>query len=455
MDEEEITSATWVTHLRNARTQRIVLWLKKVTPAISFHNQPDRKEHEIPEKNEGHQSRQFSDKRYGRTRSGSRNMINETLQDGYSALAFVKSIFADDGLDILPFLEWPVIDRFRKTDIRSGQDRTEGHLNSLVNDILVEKFNPDPVSRQPSPAMNGSHARLGRLISLVLKDIIPSQTLGQVQQKLNHEKTFLNQLPPDSSSRENRQHKHDLKCAFLELCRNVLRWFLSEDIASGDNQVIVTFWGAVAILLEASTTVENSAAVSGRLVHFESQKIDFIQVFVGTLRETDGLLRNLRRETDSFDVTSVANVYQNTSPSHGGVLLLSVVEAFTSVLSIFIEGARYVRLGPDGFCLSPKAGRGARFGDLSLPESLKSQMDDSARHLKTARTQLIVEQSGDAHNVGLGPVVTPEAIMLLLMRRLARGVYEERTINVVEVYEKCLENLVMTPVQAFHHTKTN
>lgn len=120
-----------------------------------------------------------------------------------------------------------------------------------------------------------------------------------------------------------------------------------------------------------------------------------------------------------------------------------MVEAFTSILSIFIEGARYIRLGENGYCLSMKSGGGAQFEDLTLQESLKSLADGSVRHLKTARTQLIVEQSGDAHNVGLGPVVTPEAIMLLLMRRLAQGVYEDRTINVVDLYEKCLENLVL------------
>lgn len=455
MEKEEITSATWVAYLRSAKTQKVVLWLKKDTPAINAPNQPDRKERDIPEENEVHHSQQNGEERHGRTGSDSGKMINGAPQNGDLSLASVKALFAGDDLNVLPFLEWPVIDRFRKMDRRSARDRTERHLNSLVNDILVERFDPDPISRQPSPAMNGSRAHTDRFTSVVLMDVIPGQTLGQVEQKLNDDQMRLKRLPSDSESRGHRWHRHELNVAFLGMCRNLLRWFLCDEIASGDNQVIMTFWGAVAILLDASSSSwsthhRNIASVGGREsgrrgVHFETQDDDVIEVYSGTLRDTHRLLRHLRRETDSFDVTAGGNAHHNASPSHGGVLLLSMVEAFTSILSIFIEGARYICLGEEGYCLSKKSGGGAQFDDLTLQESLKSLADDSIRHLKTARTQLIVEQSGDAHNAGLGPVVTPEAIMLLLMRRLAQGVYEDRTINVVDLYEKCLENLVLNP----------
>lgn len=70
------------------------------------------------------------------------------------------------------------------------------------------------------------------------------------------------------------------------------------------------------------------------------------------------------------------------------------------------------------------------------------RLKDVEDALKLAQKYLIEEADQSALDAGLGPVVTPEAITLLLLERLSRGVYKNGFINVLEVYEKIVEKLV-------------
>jgi hypothetical protein len=66
-----------------------------------------------------------------------------------------------------------------------------------------------------------------------------------------------------------------------------------------------------------------------------------------------------------------------------------------------------------------------------------------AQHaLRLAQRYLIEEADQSALDAGMRPVVTPEAITLLLLERLSCGVYENGTIDILRIYEKILENLV-------------
>ena len=62
--------------------------------------------------------------------------------------------------------------------------------------------------------------------------------------------------------------------------------------------------------------------------------------------------------------------------------------------------------------------------------------------LKEARDQLIREADGRDNNGTIGPVVTPEAITIALLDRLGSGVAHSGTLDIIHLYEECLENLV-------------
>lgn len=82
-------------------------------------------------------------------------------------------------------------------------------------------------------------------------------------------------------------------------------------------------------------------------------------------------------------------------------------------------------------------------GGIMGPESLILKYGKEACDLlETARDQLVREANGTANNNSIGPVVTPEAIAIALFDRLTSGVFFTGSIDVINLYEECLEHLV-------------
>ena len=67
---------------------------------------------------------------------------------------------------------------------------------------------------------------------------------------------------------------------------------------------------------------------------------------------------------------------------------------------------------------------------------------EACKFLNQARDKLIAEATGSVPSKDLGPVITPEAIMIILFERLAYGVYGTGTVDVINILEECLEKLV-------------
>lgn len=67
---------------------------------------------------------------------------------------------------------------------------------------------------------------------------------------------------------------------------------------------------------------------------------------------------------------------------------------------------------------------------------------EAHRLLQMARDELIVEASGVADDEHIGPVLTPEAILIIHLERLIRGVYENGNVDIINILEECLEHLV-------------
>lgn len=64
------------------------------------------------------------------------------------------------------------------------------------------------------------------------------------------------------------------------------------------------------------------------------------------------------------------------------------------------------------------------------------------RSLADAKAQLIVEADDMIPEKGLGSVVTSEAIVIMLLQRLSAGVYNEEKIEILELYERTVEDIV-------------
>lgn len=120
----------------------------------------------------------------------------------------------------------------------------------------------------------------------------------------------------------------------------------------------------------------------------------------------------------------------------GAILLAVVVDALGAILEMIVETVRFLR---DDSNEEPS--------DIMGPASqVPAHGKDACEFLKEARDQLIKEADGRDKNGNIGPVVTPEAITIALLERLARGVFRNGTVDIIHLYEECLEHLVYSPM---------
>jgi hypothetical protein len=114
------------------------------------------------------------------------------------------------------------------------------------------------------------------------------------------------------------------------------------------------------------------------------------------------------------------------------VIQTPIPVAFEHIFYFFFDVARYTSRKP-----ANSLGYNAAFSQAA-GHNLKLVQ----KNLRTAQSYLIAAADESTLDKGLGPVVTPEAIILLLLERLSRGVYKNGSISITEIYEKVVEKLV-------------
>ena len=117
--------------------------------------------------------------------------------------------------------------------------------------------------------------------------------------------------------------------------------------------------------------------------------------------------------------------------TENAILLASIVNALGAIFKMMVAAVRDERLRPNSS--QEKA---------TLSNKVSSYADEACELLETARDKLITEAIGAASGENVGPVLTPEAIMIMLMERLVCGVFGTGNVEVIAVYEECLEHLV-------------
>lgn len=118
--------------------------------------------------------------------------------------------------------------------------------------------------------------------------------------------------------------------------------------------------------------------------------------------------------------------------TEGAVLLSATVEALGAIFRVLVESVRFI--GSD---------RGGDVNAMMESSSAVSQYTkEASKFLKDARDQLIRKADGKDKNDTIGPVLTPEAITITLMRRLVSCVFGSGGIEIISLYEECLEHLV-------------
>lgn len=129
-----------------------------------------------------------------------------------------------------------------------------------------------------------------------------------------------------------------------------------------------------------------------------------------------------------------AEVFEQAISDHA-ILQATMIDALGDIFGMLVAAVKESRSGhsPD-----PKVKpwqRALRHGK------------EACKNLKQARDKLIAEATGSVPGKDLGPVITPEAIMIVLFERLAYGVYGTGTVDVINILEECLEKLVSREIR--------
>ena len=128
--------------------------------------------------------------------------------------------------------------------------------------------------------------------------------------------------------------------------------------------------------------------------------------------------------------------YENCN-SDSAILQASMVDALGAVFYMLVEAVRVAR-----YACSSRENEELLFGN-----QVASYSNEACQLLAKARDQLIAEAAEPAADGDVGTVITPEAILINTMERIAGGVFGPGSIDVVLVFEECLEQSVSHPAQ--------
>ena len=117
--------------------------------------------------------------------------------------------------------------------------------------------------------------------------------------------------------------------------------------------------------------------------------------------------------------------------ANGAILLAVVVDALGAIVSMIVETVKCLRDTDE------------ETDNLTGPPwRITEHHEDACKLLKEARDQLIREADGRDKNGIIGPVLTPEALAIALLERLSCGVLNDGALDIIHLYEECLEHLV-------------
>ena len=110
-----------------------------------------------------------------------------------------------------------------------------------------------------------------------------------------------------------------------------------------------------------------------------------------------------------------------------------MTDALGSIFHMLIEMVRFLRLNEN-----PKD---ADFMDPKF-SNVAQHSNDVIVKLAASKDQMIRELYGRDPVNTIGPVVTPEAITIKVLERLVYGVSNKERVDIIQLYERCLESLV-------------
>ena len=115
------------------------------------------------------------------------------------------------------------------------------------------------------------------------------------------------------------------------------------------------------------------------------------------------------------------------SPSKSPCLFTGLVDAFDATLRMCIEAVHELRVTEN---ISKCGGHVKRLYGVAM------------RGFDSANDELIKTSNGSSDGNSMSPVSTPEMILIQSIRRLVEGSLDEDKVDIINVFDECLEGLV-------------
>ncbi|KAL8920827.1 MAG: hypothetical protein Q9208_005999 [Pyrenodesmia sp. 3 TL-2023] len=293
------------------------------------------------------------------------------------------------------FLAWRVMDDYGDVNDCAVDVQAQRFLDAIYK-VLAAKCVDDPRIPRHLPAQGGpsKDAKRGPRPKLD----IPGKTLEDVREMLS----IATAPEAEISARKKTLVEYE----------ELFKYFIPGEHDQGSAPVRL-FWGALHALLE-----QNPPFLGNLLARTQDIKscASLLHLGVHFERYKDSPSRQVEYEDDI---------------SSSAILEESMVSALRAIFSLLVEAVREARLASI-----------SRPGDV-LPDKVAHYANEACRLLTKARDQLIAEATGTTPERDVGPVVTPETILIKTIDRLAHGVYGSGTVDVINILEECLEQLAL------------
>ena len=134
-------------------------------------------------------------------------------------------------------------------------------------------------------------------------------------------------------------------------------------------------------------------------------------------------------------LSSCGEVNQHDAISESARLLASIIDALGAIFNMIVQAVCEVRNGLKNWKGKPvwMKARGSK---------MLRYARNACNLLETARDELIADSTGFSPDENIGPVLTPQAVLILLIERLVGGVYGSGSVDIMAVFDECLAQLV-------------
>ena len=208
--------------------------------------------------------------------------------------------------------------------------------------------------------------------------------------------------------------KTRFKQFFLSMSR-LLAYFVPQEHDPGF-AAIQLYWGAVYEMLEIFMRSQG-----------QKQNQHAQQYLVNLFHQVENV--NKKAEVIHHGVyyrcyvsTSDGELIQQDAISESARLLASMVDALGAVFDMIVEAVRCSR--------SHKR------------NTLGHYSNNACKLLEAAKDELIAESTGYPPDENIGSILTPQAMVILLMERLGTGVYGNGSVDITAIFDECLAQLV-------------